>query len=77
MKKYYVIYQPFGLGDGKQVSFYSRTLIDESILEVWSAGISEAYFFEDKTKAELKFSEYKDYLPVILKELEFDCNMQS
>jgi len=22
MKKYYVIYQPFGLGDGKQVSFY-------------------------------------------------------
>jgi len=75
MKKYYVIYQPFGLGDGKQVSFYSRTLIDESILEVWSAGISQAHFFEDKPEAELKYSEYKGYLPVILKELEFDCNM--
>lgn len=75
MKKYYVIYQPFGLGVGKQVSFYSRTLIDGSILEVWSAGIGEAHFFEDKSEAELKFSEYKEYLPVILKELEFDCNI--
>ena len=74
MKTYYVIYQPYGLVDGKQVSFYSKTLIDETILEVWSARISEAYFFDDKNDAELKFKEYKEYLPVILKELTFDCN---
>jgi len=75
MKKYYVIYQPFGLGEGKQVSFYSRTLIDGNTLEVWSAGIINAHFFEDKNEAELKYNEYKDYLPVILKELEFDCDV--
>ena len=74
MKKYYVIYQPSGLGDGKQVSFYSRMKKYDD-MEVWSAKINEAYFFEDKSEAELKYSEYKEYLPVILKELEFDCNM--
>lgn len=74
MKKYYVIYQPSGLGEGKQVSFYSR-MKDYDNMEVWSATINEAHFFEDKTEAELKFNGYKEYLPVILKELEFYCNM--
>jgi hypothetical protein len=72
MKKYYVIYQPFGLGDGKQVSFYSK---DENGFEVWTAGINEATFFESKESAKLVYDEYKKFLRVFLKELEFECNM--
>jgi hypothetical protein len=76
MKKYYTIYQPFGLGEGKQVSFYARNLLGElDTIECWSASIKDAYFFEDKKEAEEKYNAYKRYLPVILKELEFECNM--
>jgi hypothetical protein len=83
MKKFYVIYQPFGLRNTdshpKQCSFYSRAIIDndgkKDVLDVWSAGIHEAHFFEDKTEAELKYNEFKEYLPVYFQELSFKCNM--
>ena len=47
----------------------------KDVLEVWSSGIHEAHFFEDKTEAELKYNEFKEYLPVYFQELSFKCNM--